>query len=187
MSQLQLGKTGVLLIDVQERLFPHIDRSEEIKERISFFLRFAKLAALPLVISEQVPESLGSTLPDLLEIVGTEIPRLSKSHFSFFRDPVCRAHLEKISVTNWILLGIETHICVLQTAKEMKESGLDLVVPNDTTSSRSLYAFSTALGELRDLQVRVSSAETLVYELIEDANSPLFHQVLPLVREQHVS
>jgi isochorismate hydrolase len=82
---------------------------------------------------------------------------------------------------NYILCGIEAHVCVLQTAKDLTLAGKRVVVANDAISSRSIYDFSTAIGEMKEW-CRISSVETILYELIRDASSPDFKQCLPLFK-----
>lgn len=88
-----------------------------------------------------------------------------------------------MKVTSWILIGIEAHICVLQTAKDLLEAGKAVAVANDAVSSRSIYDFSAAMGELRDNKARLTSVETLIYELVRDAKSSEFKEILSLVKE----
>lgn len=182
MSFLTKHDTGVWVIDVQEHLFPHIDRANEVLERMCFFLEAARFLRLPMIVTEQYPPGLGGTLPQIKDRLPQGQVIYPKTSFSGFFDPTIRTAVEKTGVRNWILMGFEAHICVLQTAKDLVASKQHAVVLNDAVSSRSLYDFSTAMGELRECNVRISSAETIVYELIRDAHTPEFKGLLPLVK-----
>lgn len=175
--------TGLWIIDVQERLFPHIDRSCEILEQICYFLAAANLLALPIFVTEQSPDKLGETVAPIKKRLPDGQMLFPKSTFSGWRNGPVQHAIEKLGVKRWILVGIEAHICVLQTAKDLMRAKKEVVVLNDAVSSRSLYDFSTAMGELRDAGARISSTETILYEIMEDAHSETFKTLFPLIRE----
>ncbi len=85
-------------------------------------------------------------------------------------------------LTQWILVGIETHVCVLQTAKDMKINGFDVVVLNDAVSSRTMYNFATGISELKEDNIRVSSIETVLFELFETSEDPNFKSFSELLK-----
>ena len=182
MSFLQKGETGLWLVDVQEGLFPSIDRKDEVLDNICFFLKAAALLKLPLVVTEQYPKGLGKTLKTILDILPKNQPILEKTTFSGYHDVEIRKQVDAIEVKNWILIGVETHICILQTAKDLLLAGKSVIVLNDATSSCSLYDYSTGIAELRDNGVRVSNTQTVLYEFIRDAQSPDFKELLPLIK-----
>ncbi len=174
---------GVWVVDVQERLFPHIDRSCEILERICFMIEAANLLKMPIFITEQVPEKMGETVQPIKERLPEGQLIYPKTTFSGMQDQVVKKAIEKLGVETWILVGIETHICVLQTAKDLLSAKKQVIVLNDAVSSRSLFDFSTAIGELRDIRARISSTETIVYECIQDANTEIFKSLLPIIKK----
>lgn len=173
--------SGLWIIDVQEKLYPKIDRSCEILESICFFLEVAKIFEMPIVVTEQYPKGLGRTVRPILERLPQGQEVWSKTTFSGYLDGAIREKSSKLT-DSWILVGIEAHICVLQTAKDLLADGKEVIILNDAISSRSLFDFSTALSELKEAGARISSSETIVYELVRDAASPQFKQILPLVK-----
>lgn len=173
---------GLWIVDVQEQLFPHIDRSYEILEQICYALEAARLLRIPIFVSEQAPDKLGETVEAIKKRLPEGQTIYSKTTFSGYRDRAIRTAIERIGMKTWILVGIETHICVLQTAKDLMAAKKEVVVLNDAVSSRSLFDFSTAIGELRDCGARISSTETMIYECIRDANSIAFKELLPLIK-----
>ena len=182
MSFLQKGDTALWLVDVQENLFSCIDRKDEVLDNICFFLRAASILKLPLIVTEQYPKGLGRTVKTVLEFLPKKQPILEKTSFSGYFDKEVKRSVDAIEAKNWILIGIETHICVLQTAKDLIAGGKNVIVLNDATSSRSLYDYSTAIAELKDCKARVSNCETVIYELIRDASTPEFKELLPLIK-----
>lgn len=179
---LKKERTGIWLIDVQEKLFPLVDHACEIKEKICFMLQSARLLGLPILVTEQYPEGLGKTLAQIKDYLPSGQLIYPKTTFSGYRDPEVQKAVQHTGADEWILMGIEAHICVLQTAKDLLEAKKQVTVLNDAISSRSLFDFSTAIGELRDAGARISSAETVIYEIVQDAKSPDFKALLPLIK-----
>lgn len=179
---LDKARTGLWVVDVQENLFPHIDHSCEILEKICFIVEAARRLNLSIFVTEQYPQGLGSTIDPIKSRLAPDQPIFSKTAFSGYYEPVIKQAVDHTGVETWILVGIEAHICVLQTAKDLLDGGKNVVVLNDAVSSRSLLDFSTAMSELKSVGVRLSCCESVVYELIRDASSTEFKQILPLVK-----
>ncbi|MCH9610345.1 MAG: hypothetical protein S4CHLAM81_04960 [Chlamydiales bacterium] len=182
MSLVQKESAALLLVDVQENLFPQIDRRDEVLDTICFFLQAASVLRLPTVVTEQYPKGLGATLQTVREFLPKNQPILEKSSFSAYSGEIAKM-IDAIEAQSWIVIGVETHICILQTVRDLIAVGKDVVVLNDATSSRSLYDYSTAIAELRDLGARISNSETILYEMVKDAASAEFKQLLPLIKE----
>lgn len=174
--------TGLLIIDVQEKLFPKIDRFEDLFQGLWRVISGFKVLNIPMIASEQYPEGLGSTLPQLKEHIGGDAPYLNKTTFSCMADKKCREKILSYSITHWVLVGIEAHVCVLQTAKDLLRNGKKVIVINDAIGSRSIYDFSSAIAELRDMGARVSSTETVLFELVHDSKEAEFQKISKLVQ-----
>jgi nicotinamidase-related amidase len=174
---------GLWIVDVQEKLFPLVDRCDDVLEKIIFTLMAAKLLKLPIFVTEQHPQGLGETLAQIKKQLPQGEIIYPKTTFSGYKDPEVKKAVDQIGVQTWILVGIEAHICVLQTAKDLLTAQIQVVALNDAISARSLFDFSSAIGEMRDVGVRISSSETVIYELIRDAQNPEFKAILPLVKQ----
>jgi len=179
---LNKNKTGLWIVDVQENLFSLVDRSYEVLEKICFTLEASQKLSLPIFVSEQYPKGLGNTVQAIKERLPQNQMIFSKTAFSGYCEPTIKQEIDKMGIETWILVGIEAHICVLQTAKDLLDAGMGVVVLNDAVSSRSMFDFSTAMGELRDEGARLSSCETVIYELIRDSAFHEFKAILPLVK-----
>lgn len=169
-------RAALLILDVQERLFDHVERSCEVMHAILKMARGAKILKLPIVATEQYPQGLGATIPAVKNCLGVEQSYPDKTCFSGAEVAL------KLPAEQWILVGVEAHICVLQTAKDLLGAGKEVVVLNDGISSRSIYDFSTAIAEMRDIGVRISSVETVLFELVHDAKSPHFKEISKLIK-----
>lgn len=182
-KKLEKSTTALLIIDIQDRLFPHIERSSEMMHAVKMIVNGFKILNLPIFVSEQAPEKMGKTLLELRHSVPEEMfCFFSKTTFSCLGNEHFRQILDQGVVNQWVLVGIETHICVLQTARDIIRLNQDVVVLNDATSSRSIYDYSTAIAEMRDCGARVSSVETVLFELLSDSSSPEFKQISRLIK-----
>lgn len=176
-------KAGVLVIDMQEKLVPLVERSCAVVEAIRLLLQGAKILHLPLLVSEQYPQGLGPTIAPLLSLFPQGVEALSKSSFSAVADAQIAQAISSSGCTQWILVGIEAHVCVLQTARDLLAQGAEVVVLNDAISSRSIFDYSTAIGEMRDLGARISSVETVLFELLQGSQNPAFKEMSHLIQQ----
>lgn len=176
------SKTAVLLIDVQEKLFDRIERAQDILRVLQTALEGFQILGLPLFVTEQYPQGLGTTIAEIRRCLPESQQFLAKTSFSCLGDTACRERLTSHPASQWILMGIEAHVCVLQTAKDLLAAGKEVAVLNDAISSRSIYDFSTAIAEMRDIGVRVTSTETALFELLRESKAPEFKQISSLIK-----
>lgn len=186
-KRIKKDSVGLLILDVQERLFCKVERQEEVCSAIEKVMKGFGIFRRPIVLTEQAPSHLGRTLDSLMNCVDGLEPPLEKTSFSCIADKKIREALLALPVQQWVLVGLEAHICVLQTAKDLLRLGKEVAVLNDAISSRSIFDFSTAIAELRDCGVRISSVETLLFELLRDAKDPHFKAISALVKQVEVA
>lgn len=175
-------RTGVLLIDVQEKLFPFVENSCLVMRAMQKAIRGFQILGLPVIVTEQYPKGLGSTVAVLKGLLGESTKYLTKTAFSCLDDEKILSVILSYPVDQWILLGIEAHVCVLQTAKDLLAQQKQVVVLNDAISSRSIYDFSTAIAEMRDCGVRISSTETVLFELLRHSQASEFKEISQLIK-----
>lgn len=173
---------ALLVVDVQEKLYPHVDRPCEVLERMRLVVEGVRLLDMPIIASEQYPKGLGPTIKPLKELMEEGVPFPGKTAFSVCADETALEILDKSGRKQWIVIGIEAHVCVLQTVRDLLLRGDDVVVVNDAIASRSVYDFATAIAEMRDMGARISSAETVLFELFHDAKHPKFKDFSTLVK-----
>lgn len=178
--RLDKSKVCLLIIDVQEKVFAQVERPCEVMHAIQRVVKGFQIMDLPIVVTEQYPQGLGSTMIGLKNLLGNETVYLTKTTFSCFADPEIEKML--MSYDQFILVGLEAHVCVLQTAKDLMQAGKQVAVLNDAITSRSIYDFSTAIAELRDIGVRITSVETILFELLHDSKALYFKLVSQLVK-----
>jgi len=169
----------LLVVDVQQKLLDHIPVAETLVENCRRLIRGARILDVPVAATEQYPAGLGPTaevLADLLE----EIPE--KLRFSCAEsldwDLACEGDAGRDQV---VVCGIETHVCVIQTALDLAARGFRVFVPADAVASRHKLDWKTALGRLADSGISVLTTESVLFEWCEVAGTDEFRQISRLV------
>jgi nicotinamidase-related amidase len=175
-------RTAGLVIDIQERLFPTMADKEEFLRNARILIRGLAALAIPIVVCRQYPKGLGDTIPEIGEVLPPEARRFDKTTFSCADDPETRGYLDKLGKRFIVLTGIETHVCVLQTAVDLLEAGYVPVVAADCVTSRSLRNRDLALARLEREGAVVSCAETVLFELLRRAEQPEFKEISRIVK-----
>jgi nicotinamidase-related amidase len=186
---LQRERSQILMVDVQERLLPAMAQAAQVAANGARLLEGARLLAIPVLVSEQYPQGLGRTVPELAQMAPANAV-YEKLEFSCYANPGLRAALsggdaEATSARagrQTILFGIEAHVCVLQTALEMAEAQCDVTVVADAVSSRSDHSKAVAMQRLQAAGVRLATTEMVLFEWLRQAGSPEFKAVSRLIR-----
>lgn len=180
-SLLNRERAALIVVDVQEKLFPLVERSCEMMKRIEILVRTFKALGLPIFLSEQYPQGLGETIGSLKELaLGAAC--YQKTTFSCASDSRFAQEIRALGKQEIILAGIEAHVCILQTAVLLKEQGYEVTVANDAISSRSIFDYSTAIADMRDFGIRITSTESVLFELLRDSKAKEFKEISKLIR-----
>lgn len=172
----QPNDCAVLLIDIQEKLIPVISDKDRILNRVTLLARAACELEIPMYFSEQVPEKLGPTISEL-QSFAEKGSHLSKSDFSAV------SVLDQVpQPQHWIVCGIETHICVRQTAFDLLDQSASVTVIADAVSSRNRIDDELALSEMRQHHIACIATETLLFEWLKSADAPDFKVISGLVK-----
>lgn len=163
----------LILVDVQEKLTSHVQNSSELIAKCDWLLRLAETLAVPRIISEQYPSGLGHTVP-LLQQVDTVF---DKVHFSCWRAPALQAKIQSLKKKQIVLIGIETHVCVLQTALDLIDAGYEVFVVVDAVSSRHEIDYRYGLKRIKQLGGHLVTSEMVFFEWVEQAGTPEFKQL----------
>ncbi|MFI0435694.1 MAG: isochorismatase family protein [Parachlamydiaceae bacterium] len=176
------NQTILLIIDMQEKVLPVVDRGAQILHMLLKAVKGFQILDLPILLSEQYPEGLGQTVFSLASLLDQSYHPWIKSTFSCLDDPAFFNYALSIPYQQWIVAGIEAHVCVLQTVKGLLKLGKQVVVLNDAIGSRSIDNFLTAIAEMRDEGARMSSVETILFELLKDSKHPHFKTMSNLIK-----
>lgn len=174
--------TGLLVIDVQEKLFHMVVRHEVVERDILFMLDVAHAVRLPVLGTEQYPKGLGSTIGSVASKLTRPCP--DKVAFSCCGNPEVVSFFKREVRPKLILVGIETHVCVQQTALDLLTQGFQVFLPVDAVSCRYPQDHHTALRRMENAGVVLTTVEALAFELVGAAGSPEFKAISKLVQER---
>ena len=169
------------LIDIQDRLVGMLKNREEIAKNNSILTKAAKILGVPVIASEQYPNGLGSTILEVREYLNTE-NILEKTSFSALATDTIKAKLESLNRKKVVLTGIETHICVYQTARALLDAGYEVYVVKNACTSRSSKDYRTALELMRDYGAKLTCVETVLFELLGSSKHPNFKEIQALIK-----
>jgi nicotinamidase-related amidase len=173
--------TAMVVVDVQEKLLPFVIGKEEIVKNIQMLIKFAHIMDIPLILTEHYPKGLGVTVPELKEVLEEYVPK-EKVIFSCYGCLGFTEKLKELGVKTLMIAGIESHICVQQTALDAMNSGYEVHVIADAVSSRTQGNLDIGLEKMRQFGAVISSTEMAMYEIMERADSKEFKEVLKLVK-----
>jgi len=175
---------ALVIIDVQERLARVMPRRDETVGAIVLLARTASALGVPVIVTRQNPEGLGDIVPEIAEMLEPDAPVIDKMAFCCCAEPSFLAALDATGRRQVIVVGMEAHICVIQTALALLERGHAVHVARDAVCSRRDADRDGALGRLQVAGAEITSAESAVYELVERAATDDFRTVLRFVKER---
>lgn len=170
-----------LVIDMQERLVPAMEGQEELLNNCQVLINGLQELGLPLLVTQQYSKGLGETVEPIRSII-KDFKTIEKKDFSCCDETTFANELEKLNATNIIICGIESHVCVLQTAIDLKEAGLNPVIVMDCVSSRSYDNIDLAAERFRYEGIMMTSYESILFELTRSASAPEFKAISKLVK-----
>jgi len=175
------ASSQLLVVDMQGRLAPAIVDIAGVENHCGILLQAAAMLAVPVLISEQYRKGLGSTLPSLLAMAGAH-QAFEKMEFSCFANTALRAALTMLDGRNTIICGTEAHVCVLQTALEMRAAGEVVTVVADAIGSRRAESKSVAIQRMRTAGIDVVTSEMVLFEWLRTAAASEFKAASNLIR-----
>jgi nicotinamidase-related amidase len=176
--------TVLLVIDIQERLAPAIDGNAQIVERAAALVQIAGLMGLPILVTEQYPRGLGPTVAPLRELLAT-VPGVSGTYEKLAFNaltPEVQAALAATGRRTVIITGMETHVCVFQTVRSLLAAGYKVFIAMDAVGSRTEANKQNGLQLMAAMGAVVSNLETILFDLLQVAGTPLFKQLSKLIK-----
>ena len=168
-------RSQLLVIDFQEKLLPAIHEHERLLGNVIWLIRAAQKIGVPVAAVEQYPKGLGRTVRGVRDLL-PDGAIAQKVHFSAVTAQ-CLVNLPGSDRTQIVLIGSETHVCLLQTALELLEEGKEVYVVADAVGSRHAADRDLALARMRQEGARIVSREMVVFEWLGEAGTPLFRTV----------
>ncbi len=173
--------TVLVVVDVQEKLLPYVADKEKVTENLRMLIKFAYIMNMPIILTEHYPKGLGRTVPEIKEVLKDYKP-IEKVIFSCFGSEEFKSRLKELGVKRLMLSGIESHICIEQTALDALGAGYEVHVIADAISSRTPRNLEIGIEKTRQFGAVISSTEMAMYEIMERADTREFKEVLKLVK-----
>ena len=173
--------TALLVIDIQERVHAVMRYRETVEANALKLIRGCQLLRVPIFLTEQYPKGLGHTISSIRNALQTTLP-LQKMSFSCCGSEDLMKVLQEKGLRHAVLAGIETHVCILQTALDLLANDYQVHVVRDAVSSRHELDHQTALQRLQQAGAIVTTAEAVLFELMERADSAEFKEVSKLIK-----
>jgi len=177
---LEAEQCALIVVDMQEKLLPPIWEKERLVRNVQLLIRLAGILKIPALVSTQYAKGLGNTVPDIASML-PDSKAIDKLMFSCFGSDVFCSLLKRLpgQRTTVLLCGMETHICVMQTALGALRDGYLVHVAADAVSSRTELNWRIGLDRMRAAGAIVSSTEMMIYELLRSSGAPAFREMLP--------
>jgi nicotinamidase-related amidase len=175
-------KVCLQIIDVQQSLMAKIINVDKIVESIALMIRCAKILGIPIIANTQYKKGLGAYVPTVESLL-EDISQIDKTEFNAAANRETELYINRLpkEVDTIILVGVETHICIYQTAMGLLAKGLGVWVVSDAVSSRHIDDHQIGLLRLQSVGVSLGSSEMLIYELLGKAGGPKFKEILPFI------
>jgi nicotinamidase-related amidase len=177
---LDAERSALIVVDIQEKLLPPIFQKEQLVCNSKLLIRAAGVLKIPAIVSTQYAKGLGKTVPEVASLL-PETDAIDKDRFSCFGSEVFCTLLKRLpgSRNTLLLCGMESHICVAQTALAALREGYLVHVASDAVSSRTEWNWKIGLERMRAAGAVISSTEMMIYELMRSSSSPAFKEMLP--------
>jgi nicotinamidase-related amidase len=173
--------TVVVYVDIQGKLATLMYERERLFANLVRMAHAAKVMALPILWNEQLPDKLGTTIPELTEVLSDHKP-LIKSCFSCCGNETFNDLLYETRRKQVLLMGIETHICVYQTAVDLLAKGFEVHVVIDAVSSRFDYNYHLGLQRMNEAGCRMTSVELSLFEMMGVAEGDTFRRIVKILK-----
>ncbi len=173
-------ETVLLVIDIQDRLVPAMKYGEQVIRNTNTIISVAKNLGVPIIVTEQYPKGLGKTVSEVSNNLDESLI-CEKFTFSGCTSEVTSA-LKGLGRKKIISTGMETHVCVFQTARDLLADGYQVFVVGDAVCSRSKENYLNGLSLMSSMGAVVTNKETVLFDLIKEAGTPLFKEMSKLIK-----
>jgi len=172
---------AAVVIDIQEKLLPHINEGEFILQNCLKLIEGLQILSIPVIITQQYTKGLGKTVPSIIQKF-PDFGYVEKISFSCYDEADFVEKVSALERPNIILCGIETHVCVLQTCLDLLEAGYMPVIVEDCVSSRKPNDKRVAIERMRQEGARITTLESLLFELTRQAGNEIFKRISGIVK-----
>ena len=171
----------LLVVDVQEKLFRVMYQKEQLADNLQRLIKGIQVLEVPVLVTEQYPRGLGPTIPEISKLLPDSRP-MAKVSFSCCGDDNFLREFKKLNRKQVLIAGIESHVCVYQTAADLLAAGYEVYVVNDAISSRTEQNKDTGIKMMIQLGAKLTSTEASLFELLKVAKGDKFKAISQIVR-----
>ncbi|TVP10838.1 hydrolase [Shewanella sp. KCT] len=179
---LQPQECVLIIVDVQGKLATLMHQAEELETRLTTLIKAAELFDIPVVWLEQLPDKLGVTSPALAELLTPHYQPIPKAHFSGWHAESFRQALQQYGRPKVLLAGIETHICVYQTCRDLLDNEYEVHLVTDAVSSRTEANKQLGCEMMTQNGALLTNSESLLFELQAEASGDRFRALLKMIK-----
>lgn len=181
---LDRDNSALLVVDLQEKLVPAIFEHGRVVRNAVLLIECAKILGLPILLTQQYPRGLGNTIPAIRAHLPATVAPLDKVEFGCFNNASFLSAVQKLKPhrNTLLLAGIESHVCVAQTALGALREGFQVHLAADATSSRSDFNWKIGLDRMKESGIQISSTEMMIYELLSRSGTPEFKAMLAFLK-----
>jgi nicotinamidase-related amidase len=173
---LDRNNAALLIIDIQERLAVAMEKKEMVVRNTLHLVELAKMLNIPVVVTEQYPKGLGRTLPEITAALPAYLP-IEKVSFSCCGEASFNEQIKRLGKKKFIVAGMETHICVLQTSVALVKEGYDVHLVADAVCSRTKANWRSGIEYVREAGGVLTNTETVLFQLLGVAGTPEFKAI----------
>lgn len=176
------SNTLFLIVDIQEKLLNAVFNKDTVEKNASILSKTSSLLNIPVIVTEQYPQGLGETIASVKSNLIITAEYYTKTSFNALVDENLLENIKQKKCKNIVLFGIETHICVYQTACALMELGYNVTILANACGSRSEYEYNMAIEQLRTSGADIKTCEMVVFELLKTAKHPNFKEIQNLIK-----
>lgn len=177
------------MIDIQEKLFVAIDQGARVEANVGLLIDVADALDMPVIITEHMTDKIGKTLPNIRERLNDSAIVIAKSHFSASDEPTFIEAINRLAGegrNDFLITGMEAHVCVQQTALGLHHLGHTVRVAADAVGSRDPGDLAVSLDRMRGRGCDIVTAESIAFEWLERGDSPAFKKMLRIIKNRRV-
>jgi nicotinamidase-related amidase len=178
---LRTDNTVFLLVDVQGKLAHSMHAKESLFKNLKKLVKGMRVLEIPILWAEQNPKGLGPTVPEVAELL-PDIQAIPKYSFSCYKNQEIRQALEALNRPNILVAGIEAHVCVYQTVRDLSKAQYNVQLVADAISSRLIENKHIGLEKCKNTGAEITSVETALFELLEVAEGDRFRKILDVIK-----
>ncbi len=183
MNTLSAKDSLILIIDIQERLVAALNKDVIVSNSLKM-VTAANAMNIPVIVTEQYPNGLGNTVPLLKQNLPADAEFFEKTSFNALNEDGFLEKIKSYGKKQIVIFGIETHVCVHQTAAGLLEAGFDVYVIKDACASRNKYEFKQGIDIMQQNGAKISCVEIALFEWLKTSKNPKFKEIQALVKNQ---